>query len=192
MANVKIKRDPLSIKQEIFDLVREYYEDSFAAKKFIPGESPVPVSGKVFDHEELNHIVESALDGWFTTGRFNETFEKELAKFINTKRVITVNSGSSANLLAFAALTAEELGERAIKPGDELIAKLTESKIATRLLFAGDIRKQPYFKNKKYRLESDLKNTEIILNNTFWIGVTPMINDEMIDYVIKKVHEFLK
>ena len=436
-----IKRDGKVIKQEIFDLVKEYYKETFANKTFTPGENKVPVSGKVFDEDELNHIVESALDGWFTTGRFNEAFEKELAKFINTKRVITVNSGSSANLLAFATLTAEELGKRAIKPGDELItvavsfpttlnpallygvvpvfvdvdiptynidvtrieeaitpktkaimiahtlgnpfnvaavadiakkhnlwliedccdalgatfqdkhvgtfgdigtlsfypahhitmgeggavftknsklikiiesfrdwgrdcwcasgcdntcgkrfewelgdlpfgydhkyiysrlgynlkitdmqaalglaqlkklpqfiktrrhnysrlkhgladlndkiilpeptphshpswfgflitlkdnagitrndliAKLTEAKIDTRLLFGGDIRKQPYFKNSNYRVVGDLKNTEIILNNTFWIGVTPMINDEMIDYVVAIFHKILK
>lgn len=117
-----MKRDQSVIKKEIFSLIKEYYESAFLAKKFVPGESAVPVSGKVFDENELNLITESALDGWFTTGRFNEAFEKDLAKFINTKRVITVNSGSSANLLAFAALTAEELGEKAIKPGDEIIS----------------------------------------------------------------------
>ncbi len=436
-----MKRDTAIMKNEIFDLVKEYYLKAFAEKKFIPGESAIPVSGKVFDHEELNAIVESALDGWFTTGRFNDAFEKELAHFINIKKVLTVNSGSSANLLAFAALTAEELGERSIKKGDELIsvaasfpttlnpalqygvipvfvdvdiptynidvrkieaaitpktkaimvahtlgnpfnvevvagickkhnlwliedccdalgatvngkhvgtfgdigtlsfypahhittgeggavftnnsklvtimesfrdwgrdcwcasgkdntcgkrfewklgdlpfgydhkyiysrigynlkitdmqaalglaqlkklpgfievrrnnysklkkgladlgnkiilpqptfgsnpswfgflitvkedagitrndliAKLTEAKIATRLLFAGDLRKQPYFKNVNYRVAGDLSNTEIILNDTFWIGVTPMINNEMIDYTVGVFHAILK
>jgi CDP-6-deoxy-D-xylo-4-hexulose-3-dehydrase len=108
-------------KKEIFRLVEDYCKDTFAKKSFDPGKSHVPVSGKVFDADDINHIVESALDGWFTTGRFNDAFEKELAQFINTKRVITVNSGSSANLLAFAALTSKELGERALKPGDEFI-----------------------------------------------------------------------
>ncbi|HKR03757.1 MAG TPA: lipopolysaccharide biosynthesis protein RfbH [Bacteroidia bacterium] len=440
MAEIKVNKDKTVIKQEIFDLVKEYYEEAFADKKFIPGETTVPVSGKVFDHNELTLLVDASLDGWFTTGRFNEAFEKELAKFINVRRVVTVNSGSSANLLAFATLTAEELGERAIKPGDEiitvavsfpttlnpallygvvpvfvdieiptynidiskiekaitpktkaiiiahtlgnpfnveavaeickkhklwliedccdalgatfngkhvgtygdigtlsfypahhitmgeggavftnksklvkimesfrdwgrdcwcasgcdntcgkrfewqqgdlpfgydhkyiysrlgynlkitdmqaalglaqlkklpqfiatrkhnferlkkglvdlshkiilpgatphsdpswfgflitvkenagitrneLIAKLTEAKIATRLLFAGDIRKQPYFKNHNYRVAGDLKNTNTVLLNTFWIGVTPMINDEMIDYVVKTFKEIL-
>jgi len=441
MQPIEIKRDSSVIKQEIFDLIKEYYQEVFAKKKFTAGESKVPVSGKVFDHDELNYIVESALDGWFTTGRFNEQFEKELAQFINTKRVVTVNSGSSANLLAFATLTAEELGERAIKPGDELIsvavsfpttlnpallygvvpvfvdvdiptynidvtkieaaispstkaimvahtlgnpydvgavaeiakkhklwliedccdalgatfngkhvgtfgdigtlsfypahhitmgeggavftknsklikiiesfrdwgrdcwcasgcdntcgkrfewelgdlpfgydhkyiysrlgynlkitdmqaalglaqlkklpqfiktrrhnfnrlkdglddlrdkiilpeatpgsdpswfgflitleenagidrnemiAKLTEAKIDTRLLFGGDIRKQPYFKNQHYRIVGELRNTDIILNNTFWIGVTPMITNEMIDYTVDALHKILK
>jgi len=440
MAEINTKRQPAEIKAEIFDLIKEYYQHAFPDKKFIPGSSAVPVSGKVFDQDELNNIVESALDGWFTTGRFNEAFEKELAKFINTKRVLTVNSGSSANLLAFATLTAGELGERAIKPGDEmisvavsfpttlnpallygvvpvfvdvdiptynvdvtkieaaispktkaimiahtlgnpfnveevakiarkhklwliedccdalgstfngkhvgtfgdigtlsfypahhittgeggavftsnsklvkimesfrdwgrdcwcasgcdntcgkrfewelgglpygydhkyiysrlgynlkitdmqaalglaqlkklphfisvrkhnhakltegladlqqkitlpiptpgsdpswfgylitikrnagitrneLIAKLTEAKISSRLLFAGDIRKQPYFKDQTYRVAGDLHNTEIILHDTFWIGVTPMVNDDMIDHVVKQFHEFL-
>ena len=74
---------------------------------------------------------------------------------------------------------------------NDLVSKLTEAKIATRLLFAGDIWKQPYFKNEKFRVAGDMKNTDTILNNTFWIGVTPMINDQMVDYVIEKFHEFL-
>src|SRR5271155_82411 len=104
MSELKVKNRAAAIKNEIFDLVNEYYKEAFAIKDFVAGEDKVPVSGKVFDQDELNHIVESALDGWFTTGRFNEAFEKELAKFINTKRAVTVNSGSSANLLAFATL----------------------------------------------------------------------------------------
>ena len=74
---------------------------------------------------------------------------------------------------------------------NDLVQKLNDEKIATRLLFAGDIRKQPYFKDIDYRTVGDLPNTEIIVNDTFWIGVTPMINDEMIDYMIKKFDEIL-
>ena len=123
MDQIKLdKTRPESIKSEIFKLVEEYYNEVFFKKEFTPGKSHVPVSGKVFDHEELNNIVESALDGWFTTGRFNDAFENQLAKFINTKRVITVNSGSSANLIALAALTSSELGDRRLKAGDEFIS----------------------------------------------------------------------
>lgn len=123
MNQIKVDKTRTEVlKSDIFKLVEEYYKEVFEEKKFVPGKSHVPVSGKVFDHDELNHIVESALDGWFTTGRFNEAFESELAKFINTKRVITVNSGSSANLIAFAALTSPELGDRRLKPGDEFIS----------------------------------------------------------------------
>lgn len=81
----------------------------------------MPVSGKVFDHKEIQYITDAALDAWFTTGRFNTDFEKKLAKYINIKSLLTVNSGSSANLVAFSALTAHELGEERIKPGDEVI-----------------------------------------------------------------------
>lgn len=123
MDQIKLdKTRPESIKSEIFKLVEEYYNEVFSKKEFTPGKSHVPVSGKVFNHEELNYIVESALDGWFTTGRFNDAFENQLAKFINTKRVITVNSGSSANLIALAALTSSELGDRRLKAGDEFIS----------------------------------------------------------------------
>ena len=109
------------IKEQINSLIEEYYQVEFTNRKFIKGSSAVPVSGKVFDAEEIKNITEAALDAWFTTGRFNAEFEKKLKDFIGVKNLITTNSGSSANLLAFATLTAEELGDRAIKPGDEVI-----------------------------------------------------------------------
>jgi len=109
------------IRSQIHSLIKEYHHEAFKAKPFIAGESNVPVSGKVFDYKELQMITDSALDAWFTTGRFNTEFEKKLAKYINVKSLITVNSGSSANLVAFSTLTAKELGDEAIKPGDEVI-----------------------------------------------------------------------
>jgi len=111
----------LEIKDQIHQLIESYYKEVFKEKEFVAGESSVPVSGKVFDHREIQYITDSALDAWFTTGRFNAEFEKKLAKFINVKSLLTVNSGSSANLVAFSALTALELGDRAIKAGDEVI-----------------------------------------------------------------------
>ena len=75
---------------------------------------------------------------------------------------------------------------------NEIISKLTEAKIGTRLLFAGDIRKQPYFKKQPYRVKGALKNTDTVLHNTFWIGVTPMINEEMVDYVVTSFNKILK
>jgi CDP-6-deoxy-D-xylo-4-hexulose-3-dehydrase len=111
----------LEIKNQIHALIEEYHKEMFKEKAFVPGESSVPVSGKVFDHKEMQYIADAGMDAWFTTGRFNTEFEKKLAKYINVKSVLTVNSGSSANLVAFSALTAHELGERAIKPGDEVI-----------------------------------------------------------------------
>lgn len=111
----------LEIKKQIHALIEEYHKEMFKEKKFVAGESSVPVSGKVFDHKEMQYIADAGMDAWFTTGRFNTEFEKKLAKYINVKSVLTVNSGSSANLVAFSALTAHELGDRAIKPGDEVI-----------------------------------------------------------------------
>lgn len=124
VAKTKEQTKSEQIKNQIFSLVEEYHNLQFANQKFVPGVSSVPVSGKVFDHNELNFLVDSALDGWFTTGRFNKEFEKRLAKFIGVglNNTITVNSGSSANLVAFSTLTAPELGERAIKQGDEVIS----------------------------------------------------------------------
>ncbi len=101
--------------------VENYAVQKYAPTEFKPGESIIPPSGKVLGSAELKNMVEASLDGWLTTGRFNEQFEKELADFIGVKHVITVNSGSSANLVAFNTLTSPKLGERAIKKGDEVI-----------------------------------------------------------------------
>ena len=110
-----------SIRQQIANLVDEYGAIIFSTQGFLPGITPIPPSGKVLDAEELKNMVEASLDGWLTTGRFNEKFEKKLAAFIGIKYVLTVNSGSSANLVAFNALTSSKLGNRAINPGDEVI-----------------------------------------------------------------------
>ena len=110
-----------SIRKEIAELVTKYAQLQYAEKPFEPGKSVVPPSGKVIGETELQYMVEASLDGWLTTGRFNDQFEKELAEYIGVNHLITVNSGSSANLVAFAALTSPKLGERAIKKGDEVI-----------------------------------------------------------------------
>jgi CDP-6-deoxy-D-xylo-4-hexulose-3-dehydrase len=102
-------------------LTREYYELSFPNRPFRPGESPVPVSGKVFDDCDLVAVVESGLDFWLTSGRFAELFERKLAKFIGVRDARLVNSGSSANLVAVSALTSPALGEQRLRPGDEVI-----------------------------------------------------------------------
>ncbi len=109
------------LRDEISNLVRQYAEIAFEDKVFIPNESSIPPSGKVIGATELQNMVEASLDGWLTTGRFNDEFEKKLADFIGVKHLITVNSGSSANLVAFNSLTSPKLGERAIKKGDEVI-----------------------------------------------------------------------
>tara|TARA_B100001142_G_scaffold104718_1_gene106727 strand:- start:12706 stop:14022 length:1317 start_codon:yes stop_codon:yes gene_type:complete len=109
------------IRSQIASLVNKYAEIEYQKRDFIPGESVVPVSGKVLDVNELNLMVSASLDGWLTTGRFNEIFEKRLANFLGVKHLLTTNSGSSANLLAFSALTSPRLKERSIKHGDEVI-----------------------------------------------------------------------
>lgn len=109
------------LRRQISVLVEQYADIVYAPKPFVPGQTPVPVSGKVIGASELKMMVDAALDGWLTTGRFNAMFEQRLAQFIGVKYLITVNSGSSANLVAFSALTSPKLGDRAIKPGDEVI-----------------------------------------------------------------------
>jgi len=109
------------IKQQIFDLVERYSALHFAEKPFQPGTSVIPPSGKVIGASELKNMVDASLDGWLTTGRFNEAFEKRFAEFVGVQYALTTTSGSSANLLAFTALTSYKLGDRALKPGDEVI-----------------------------------------------------------------------
>ncbi|MFM0737772.1 lipopolysaccharide biosynthesis protein RfbH [Paraburkholderia xenovorans] len=110
-----------AIREQIASLVSEYASIALRPEPFLPGLSVVPPSGKLIDESELKAMVEASLDGWLTTGRFNDEFEKRLAKYIGVEHLITVNSGSSANLVAFSALTSPALGERAIRPGDEVI-----------------------------------------------------------------------
>ena len=111
----------LEIKSKILNLVENYSDINFKEKEFIPGISEVPVSGKVIGALELKNMVEASLDGWLTTGRFNEQFEKKLANFLGVKCLLTINSGSSANLIAFSTLTSPKLKERSIQKGDEVI-----------------------------------------------------------------------
>ena len=111
----------LDLRQKIAELVDQYATESLSPSPFLPGQSAVPPSGKLIGSKELQLMVDAALDGWLTAGRFNEAFEARLAKYLGVKHVLTVNSGSSANLIAFSALTSPRLGIRAIKPGDEVI-----------------------------------------------------------------------
>ena len=113
------------LRTQILGLVAEYYHTNWPAKAFVPGQSPVPVSGKVFDEKDIQNLVDASLDFWLTTGRFAQTFEERFAAFMQQKHCLLVNSGSSANLLALTALTAPELGTRRLQAGDEVITCAT-------------------------------------------------------------------
>jgi CDP-6-deoxy-D-xylo-4-hexulose-3-dehydrase len=110
------------LRDQIRELVKQYADTSFKAKEFIPGQTVIPPSGKVIGDVELMYMMDAVLDGWLTTGRFNTQFEQKLGEFLGLKYVLTTTSGSSANLLAFTALTSPKLGSRAILPGDEVIS----------------------------------------------------------------------
>jgi CDP-4-dehydro-6-deoxyglucose reductase, E1 len=109
------------LRQQILELSRKYIEEVSSNQAFEPGISPIPVSGKVIDGSDVSAVVDSALDAWFTTGRFAEDFERKLARFLSVRGASLVNSGSSANLLAVSALTSPKLGHRRLMPGDEVI-----------------------------------------------------------------------
>ena len=113
--------EQLALRQKILELVEQYAAAAPAPGAFQPGQTVIPPSGKVVGAPEMKLMVEASLDAWLTTGRFNAAFEARLAQRLGVKHVLTTNSGSSANLLAFAALTSPLLGERAIRPGDEVI-----------------------------------------------------------------------
>ena len=109
------------LREHILELVQSYHDAAFGSRDFVPGETPVPVSGRVFDADELLHLVDSSLDFWLTTGRYAKRFELEFAKAVGVRHALLCNSGSSANLLAVSALTSKKLGERRLRPGDEVI-----------------------------------------------------------------------
>lgn len=109
------------LRDQISLLVDEYASIKYQKINFIPGETVIPPSGKVLDAAELKSMVEASLDGWLTSGKFNDAFERKLREYLGVKYLMTTNSGSSANLLAFSALTSPKLKERAIKAGDEVI-----------------------------------------------------------------------
>ena len=108
-------------RRKILGLVREFATESLARGAFRPGETAVPPAGKVLNADDLASMVDASLDGWLTTGRFNQAFEERLAAYLGVAHARTTNSGSSANLLALSALTSPLLGERALKTGDEVI-----------------------------------------------------------------------
>jgi CDP-4-dehydro-6-deoxyglucose reductase, E1 len=112
----------LEIREQILKLTKEYYHSKFGQNTFVPGVSRINYAGRVFDENELVNLVDSSLDYWLTEGRFAELFSQKISNFLNIQNVILTNSGSSANLIAFSALTSEKLGDRRLKPGAEVIS----------------------------------------------------------------------
>lgn len=113
--------DAEGLRRQILDLVGQYWQVAHGERRFDPAQPSVPVSGRVYGAEEMQALTEATLDFWLTTGRFNDAFEKRLAAILGAKHVLTVNSGSSANLVALSALTSPLLKDSALKPGDEVI-----------------------------------------------------------------------
>ena len=114
--------DPKQLRKEIIAKTIEYYHAKFARANFVPGKSRVNYAGRVFDDKEIINAVEASLDFWLTEGRYSEQFAEKISEFLGVENVLLTNSGSSANLLAFAALTSEKLGEKRLKRGDEVIS----------------------------------------------------------------------
>ena len=117
--------DAGALRARILALVAEYHDAAFQPRPFVPGETPVPVSGRVFGATEISHLVDASLDFWLTTGRFAAEFERAFARVMDVRHAFLVNSGSSANLVAVSTLTSRSLGERRLRPGDEVITVAT-------------------------------------------------------------------
>jgi len=116
-----LAQDTDRLRAAILAQVAEYVATAFPPQAFVPGQTPVPVSGRTFDAEDVEHLAEATLDFWLTTGRFAERFEADLARWVGTRDAVLCNSGSSANLLAVSALTSPALGDDRLVPGDEII-----------------------------------------------------------------------
>jgi len=125
LTNIASECDEAELRAMILDLTGEYARRFHTPKQFAPGESPVPVAGKVYGENDMRLLVDSALDFWLTTGRFNAAFEDRLAKRLGVAHALTTNSGSSANLLALSTLTSHYFRGDALKPGDEIITVAT-------------------------------------------------------------------
>jgi CDP-6-deoxy-D-xylo-4-hexulose-3-dehydrase len=117
----KVEQSMGSTKDQILDLVKQYYQEKFGVKTFDPSRDIVHYGGRVFDEEELINLVEASLDFYLTANRYAETFESDFAEYFNVSDALLVNSGSSANLVALTTLTSPKLGARRLKPGDEVI-----------------------------------------------------------------------
>ena len=110
-----MSKTPQQLRAEILDLVREYHHAAFPAKPFDAAATPIPCAGRVFDDDDIVHLVDSSLDFWLTTGRYAAQFEREFAHFWGLRHALLVNSGSSANLVALTCLTSPKLGDRQLK-----------------------------------------------------------------------------
>lgn len=111
-----------TVRNEIIQKTIEYYKLKFATQSFVPGKSKINYAGRVFNESELINAVEASLDFWLTEGRFSESFSEKIGEYLGVEHVLLTNSGSSANLLAFSALTSEKLGEKRLQAGDEVIS----------------------------------------------------------------------
>jgi CDP-6-deoxy-D-xylo-4-hexulose-3-dehydrase len=116
-----MSEESVELRNQILELTTRFASSKLQQKRFVPGEDPVPVSGKVLTPEDYCSLVDSSLDGWLTAGRHTKEFERKLADYVGARSALFVNSGSSANLCALSGLTSKKLGERALMPGDEVL-----------------------------------------------------------------------
>src|SRR3954447_13518289 len=130
---------PDQLRERIADLVTQYHDAAFAPEPFVPGETPVRCAGRVFDADDVRHLMEATLDFWLTTGRFAARFEREFARWMERRHCVLVNSGSSANLVAVSALTSPKRASQALKAGDEVIPTATSFPTTVNPLVQNDL-----------------------------------------------------
>jgi len=168
------------LKKEIFDKVVEYHNYIIKPETFIPGKTKISYADRLYNEKELSSLIDSALDFWLTGGRFAAQFEKEFAKFLEIKHCLLRNSGSSTNLLVISALTSQELEDKRLKPGDEIVTVATH--------FACIITRHPCFKNVNYRIYGELTNTDHLMNDFILDWNLPWIdkkNDDLYNRIFR-------
>ena len=172
--------------------IEKFVKDFLSNEKkegFVPGKTLIPPSGKLIGSEEISNMVAASLDGWLTTGRFNYEFQKNLSEFLNVKHLLTVNSGSSANLIAFSSLTSHLHKDRAIKPGDEVISVAAGFPTTVNPLFQNDV--VPVFVDIKlptYNIDENLVE-EAITKKTKAIMLAHTLGNP---FNLKKITEICK
>lgn len=179
------------IREEIFKKVAELYELRRSQSKFIPGESRINYAGRVYDEREMISLVDASLDFWLTAGRYAKQLEEELAKFLGVKYCLLTNSGSSANLLAISALTSPKLGEKRLRPGDEVITTACGFPTTLNPVIQNNL--TPIFVDVelgKYNIQAD-KVEEAISEKTKAIFVPHMLGNPVeLDKIMKLVKEY--
>ena len=185
-----VKRSPDKIRDEISLLVEEYSNFQFGPKSFVKGQTPIPASGKLIGVEEITNLAQlQKLDCFIKKRKQNfQHLEQQLQGLEDFIALPSPTPKSEPSWFGFPITLRDRCPIRRV----DLLRSLAQQLLGTRLLFAGNLLKQPYFEGKQYRVVGALKNTDKIMNDTFWVGVYPCITSPMIEFVAETIRKNLK